>query len=179
MNRKAVFLDRDGVINEVIFRVNDKPIAPWSFKEFKLCDGITEPLRELKNSGYLLFVVSNQPDISKGLVTSEVVERMNDIIVSQFPIEKVVFCSHEDIHNCSCRKPKPGMIIELAYEYEIDLNLSFMIGDNWKDINAGEAAGCSTVLIQKAYNKNVKADFYIQSLAEATDIINSMGVKSK
>ena len=176
MKKKAVFLDRDGVINEVIFRDNVKPIAPWSIEEFKLCDGITEPLRELKNSGYLLFVVSNQPDISKGLIDIQVVQQMNDIIASQFPIKKVVFCPHEDRHNCSCRKPKPGMLIKLAEEFGVDLKRSYMIGDNWKDIVAGEAAGCKTILIKRAYNKTVNADYSVQSLQKITNIIHYTGV---
>lgn len=172
MKKKAIFLDRDGVINDVIFRGSNKPIAPWSLEEFKLYVGIEEPLRQLSDSGYLLFVVSNQPDISKGLVDIQIVQQMNDIIVSQFPIEKVVFCPHEDRHKCACRKPKSGMLIELAAEYGVDLNASYLIGDNWKDIAAGEAAGCKTILIKRAYNKTVNADNYVQSLDEVTKIIN-------
>jgi len=171
MRNKAVFLDRDGVINKVVFRGSDKPIAPWSLEEFKLYEGIGEPLEQLSDLGYLLFVVSNQPDISKGVVDKQIVQRMNDIIASQFPIKKVVFCPHEDRHNCSCRKPKPGMLIKLAEEFGVDLKRSYMIGDNWKDIVAGEAAGCKTILIKRAYNKTVNADYSVQSLQKITNII--------
>ena len=172
MKKKAVFVDRDGVINEVVFRGSDKPIAPWSLEEFRLYKGIAEPLRQLSDSGYLLFGVSNQPDISKGLVDIQIVQQMNDIIVSKFPIKKVVFCPHEDRHNCTCRKPKPGILINLANEYGIDLKTSYMIGDNWKDIASGKAAGCKTILIKRVYNKTVNADYYVQSLDSVTKIIH-------
>jgi len=172
MKKKAVFLDRDGVINEVIFRGSDKPIAPWSLEEFKLYDKIGVPLKEFSDLGYLLFVVSNQPDISKGLVDKQIVERMNDIIISQFTIKKVVYCPHETRHNCKCRKPKPGMLIQLADEFGVDLNESYMIGDNWKDIAAGEAAGCKTILLKREYNKTVSADYRVQSLQKTINIIH-------
>jgi len=173
MKNKAVFFDRDGVINEVIFRDSDKPIAPWSLEEFKLYDDIGDPLGQLRDSGYLLFVVSNQPDISKGLVAEEIVQKMNNVILSQLPIEKVVFCQHEDRHNCKCRKPKPGMLLDLANEYSVDLGSSYMIGDNWKDIDAGKAAGCTTILLEKDYNGSVEADYRSINLDEAVKIIKS------
>jgi len=103
---------------------------------------------------------------------------MNELILKKFPIQKVVFCPHEDSHNCFCRKPEPGMILELADEHNIELSTSYMIGDNWKDIVSGAASGCSTVLIKKPYNKNVNADFHVDSLREAVNLIISSGESS-
>jgi len=168
---KAVFLDRDGVLNKVVFRGSSKPIAPWSIEEFKPYEGIQDPLMQFKALGYLLFVVSNQPDISKGLVDRQTVEKMNDIITSSFPIKSVVYCPHEDKHKCACRKPKPGMIIKLADEYDIDLEKSYMVGDNWKDILAGKEAGCETILVKRKYNRTVSADYRVQSLQDIIGII--------
>ena len=171
MKNKAVFLDRDGVINEVIFRGTDKPIAPWSIEEFRFIKGIKKPLEKLADLGFLLFIISNQPDISKGLIDIQTVETMNNTILSKLPITKIIYCPHEDRHNCSCRKPKPGMLITLSKEYNVNLMKSFLIGDNWKDIEAGKSVGCKSILLNKIYNKAVKADFYINSLTEALKII--------
>lgn len=171
MRNKAVFLDRDGVINEVIFRGSDKPIAPWSLEEFKVIKGLNKPLTKIVELGYFLFVISNQPDISKGLVDIPTVESMNSIILDKLPITKIIYCPHEDYHNCSCRKPKPGMLITLSEEYNINLLSSFLIGDNWKDIEAGKTAGCKTILLERKYNKSVKAHFAIKSLIDVLKII--------
>jgi len=171
---KGIFLDRDGVINEVIFRGGKKPIAPWNMKEFKLRPGLKEPLAELSKMGYLLFVVSNQPDISKGHVEASVVERMNKIIKESFPIEEVVICPHVDNDACNCRKPKPGMLMELSKRWKINLSESFMVGDSWKDVEAGKSSGCKTILLDKKYNKGVDADYRVKDLISAVKMIKSI-----
>jgi len=168
----AIFLDRDGVINQPILRNGlNKPIAPWSMDEFKLCEGIKNPLKQLANNKYRLFVVTNQPDISKEIIDASLVEKMNEIIRDTLPVDEIAYCPHEDYHECNCRKPKPGMILELSDKWNIDLEKSFMIGDGWKDIQAGESAGCKTILLDKDYNKGVNADFHVRSLIEAVKII--------
>lgn len=169
---RAVFLDRDGVINEVLFRGGEKPIAPWRLEEFKLIPGIKKPLEELSNMGYSLFVVSNQPDIAKGYVDLSVVEKMNEIILETLPIQDIMICPHDDSQNCNCRKPKPGMLLDLAKKWKIDLKKSFLIGDNWRDIGAGKAVGCKTVIIDKPHNKAIKADYRIKNLESAVKIIS-------
>ena len=171
---RAVFLDRDGVINEVVFRGGEKPIAPWGLDEFKLIPGTKEPLEELSRTGYYLFVVSNQPDIAKRYVDASIVEQMNGIILETFPIHDIMICPHDDRHNCNCRKPKPGMLLDLSKKWGVDLRKSFLIGDNWKDIEAGRAAGCKTILLDKSYNKSVGADYRVGNLDFAVKLIKSI-----
>lgn len=173
MNR-AIYLDRDGVLNEVIFRDgNDiKPIAPWKIEEFKLMEGIKKPLKMLKQLGFYIFVVTNQPDIAKGIVNYHTVKKMNDIILDKLPIDEIMTCPHEDSDNCDCRKPKPGMIISLAKKWKSDLTHSFLVGDNWKDIESGKAAGCTTILLDKFYNKSVQADYRVKNLLNIVEIAN-------
>ena len=168
-----MFLDRDGVINEVVFRGGEKPIAPWKLEEFKFIQGIKDPLEELSRMGYHLFVVSNQPDIARRYVDASTIEKMNEIILETFPIQDVMICPHDDRHNCNCRKPKPGMLIELSHKWDVDLKNSFLIGDNWKDMDAGKAAGCKTILIDKPYNKHVIPDFRVKNLEQAVNVIKS------
>jgi len=168
----AIFLDRDGVINQPIFRNGlNKPIAPWSMEEFKLYEGIEKPLQELADNKYYLFVVTNQPDIAKGIIDSSLVEKMNEIIMLTLPVVEIAYCPHGDHHGCNCRKPKPGMILELAEKWNVKLKESFLIGDGWKDIKAGKSAGCKTILLDRNYNKGVSTDYHVKSLAEAVKIV--------
>jgi len=174
MNRKsgprAVFLDRDGVINEVVFR-DGRPASPRTLGEFRLCDGIAECLTRLSVAGLRLFVISNQPDLARGLLPPSVLEEITTRILASLPVEGVLVCPHDDTDNCVCRKPKPGMLLQLASGQGINLACSFLIGDSWKDIEAGWSAGCRSILLRRAYNPGVGADYCVESVWEAADII--------
>jgi len=174
--QKAVFLDRDGVINKVIFRNGNssKPIAPWNLKEFSLLPGIKFSLINLKKIGFKLFVVTNQPDVAKGIIDFSFITKVNTIISRELPIDEIRVCPHVDSDGCHCRKPKPGMILSLAKKWDIDCKNSFLIGDNWKDIEAGKKAGSTTFLLEKHYNNDVEADYKSISLSEAVKIINKL-----
>lgn len=169
-NSRSVFLDRDGVINEVVFR-DRKPVSPRTIEEFRFCEGVAEALQRLSVAGLRLLVVSNQPDIARGLLASSVLQSMNDRIVASLPVEHVLVCPHDDADNCACRKPKPGLLYELAASGGIDLSRSFLIGDSWKDIQAGQRAGCRTILLRRPYNKDVDAQFVTDTLSQAVDLI--------
>ena len=173
--RKAVFLDRDGVLNQVVFHPGiNKPSAPWKIIEFKFIDGVKKPLDELKEMGFLLFIFSNQPDISRGNIEKGTIEQINTIIYEQFPIKEIIVCPHDDKDNCSCRKPKPGMIVDLSKKYDINLKKSFVIGDGEKDMIAGKNAGCFCILIDTPYNKHVKEKYRVKDLSSAVKIIEKM-----
>lgn len=173
INNAAVFLDRDGVINEVVFHDGKKPSSPWKFEEFKLVRGIKKPLEKLSLKGYYLFIVSNQPDISRGHIEDGTTEMINETIYKRLQIDDIFVCPHDDHDQCICRKPKPGMLIELSHKWDVDLKNSFLIGDNWKDMGAGKAAGCVTILIDKLYNKEVISDFRVKNIEHAVNVINS------
>jgi len=177
MNKRAIFLDRDGVINEVVFHRTKKPSSPWNFEEFKLINGIKKPLEELSQMGYYLFIISNQPDIARGHIKKDTTERINKIIYETFPIKEIFVCPHDDHHDCNCRKPKPGMIFILSKKWKIDLKKSFLIGDNWKDMEAGKSAGCITIILDQPYNQLVEADFRVKNLERAVDMIKSIKYK--
>ena len=172
MNR-AVFFDRDGIINKVIYRKN-KPCSPRKISEFKLMPEIEKILNELRKYEFKIIVFTNQPDISRGLMKIEDLEKMHGIIKEVLYPDRILYCPHDDKDNCDCRKPKPGMIIKAAKELNINLNKSFVVGDTWKDIEAGKAAGCKTFLVNTLYNKEVKSDYRIKSLKEAIEIIKEL-----
>ncbi len=166
----AVFFDRDGVINKVILR-DGKPCSPRKLEEFVFNEGIRETVSKLKDNGYKIIVISNQPELARGYISQETLELMSQKITEEIPIDDVFICPHDDHHQCSCRKPKPGMLLEAAQEWKIDLNASFFIGDTWKDMEAGKAAGCKTILLDAIYNQEVHSDFRVRSLFEVVSII--------
>lgn len=167
---KAVFLDRDGVLNEVVLR-GKEVASPRSYDEFRLFDGLTPSLQELKDLGFRLFVVTNQPDISRGRMPQSELDKMTHRILTMHPVERVLVCPHDSSDGCNCRKPKPGMLIQIANEENVDLKASFIIGDSVKDIGAGRGAGCKTILLRRDYNQDVEADFVVESVAQAVNLI--------
>lgn len=170
--KPAVFLDRDGVINANLER-NGRPVAPRSLAEFRLLPGVEESVRRLKRRGYLVIVVTNQPDVADGLTPRATVDAMHDIIRAKLAVDDIRTCVHNDAAGCDCRKPKPGMILKAAAEHEIDLASSYVVGDRWRDVAAGRAAGCSTVFIDYGYKQDGPnhPDVVVRSLAEATERI--------
>lgn len=169
---KAIFLDRDGVINQVNF-VDGKPYPPKDMSELILLPRVNEALQLLKDAGYLLIVITNQPDVVRGKAKIETVEAINQFLKDSLPIDDIFTCYHDDIEDCNCRKPKPGNILKAANQYNINIPSSFMIGDRWRDIEAGESAGCKTFFINYRYQeKQPKSyDYKVKTLYEAAKII--------
>ncbi len=158
--RRAIFLDRDGVISKIILK-NGQPFGPRKFEHFELLEGRKEVLEEFKSRGFLIIVITNQPDIARGLLEKSTLERMHKLIKDNLPIDDVFVCWHDDRDACSCRKPKPGMLLKAAKKWDINLRESFFIGDQWKDAEAGRNAGCKTILLDYPYNKGVESDFRV------------------
>jgi D-glycero-D-manno-heptose 1,7-bisphosphate phosphatase len=148
--RSAVFLDRDGVIVEAVIR-NGKPYPPPSLQQMRIVTSARAALFDLKTAGFLVIVVTNQPDVARGIQSRMEIERMHAALRQQLPIDDIFACYHDDRDACSCRKPNPGLLVEACGRYGIDLRCSFLIGDRWRDIDAGRAAGCSTVWIDQGY----------------------------
>jgi D-glycero-D-manno-heptose 1,7-bisphosphate phosphatase len=173
--RKAIFLDRDGVINAAVVR-NGKPHPPASLAEVVIPQEVHPALAQLKAQGYLLIVVTNQPDVARGVTKREAVEEINQFLLKQLPLETVRVCYHDDRDACHCRKPSPGLLLEAAEQYGIDLGRSVMIGDRWKDVEAGKRAGCKTVFLDYGYLETnlSKADFTTTSLLQAARWINNI-----
>ena len=170
--RRAVFLDRDGVINRAIVR-DGMPYPPANLDELEILPGVPEALQKLQDSNYLLIVVTNQPDVARGTAKKEDVERMNAQLRSMLSLDDFKTCYHDSGDCCLCRKPLPGSLIEASKEHHIDLSKSFMVGDRWRDIEAGQAAGCKTFFINYRYNEKQPEtpDFIVSSLLEAQQII--------
>lgn len=174
MVKPAVFVDRDGVINANVER-DGRPVAPTSLENFRLLPGVEDAVRRLKQAGYLVIVFTNQPDVATGRTPRTTVDDMHTVVRDRLLVDDIKVCFHTDADGCDCRKPKPGMIFEAAREHAIDLTKSYAVGDRWRDVAAGRAAGCLTILIgygYEQYGPNVP-DYVAGSLAEAADLILS------
>ena len=167
-----MFLDRDGVINRAIVR-DGKPYAPATLEEFELLPGVEPAIESLRNAGFLIIVATNQPDVGAGTQRREIVEAMHDKLRAAKLCDDIRVCYHTDADDCGCRKPKPGMLKEAASQWRIDLVRSFMVGDRWRDVAAGKAAGCCTFFIDHGYLERLTdvPDAVIGSLEEATRLI--------
>jgi D-glycero-D-manno-heptose 1,7-bisphosphate phosphatase len=172
--RRAVFLDRDGVVNAVITR-DGKPHPPARLEDFVLMPGVVEGCHALKRAGYLLVVATNQPDVGRGTQTQEVVEAMHQRLRNLLPVDGIEVCYHPGQGNsvCDCRKPRPGMLLRAALTHGIALEHSWMIGDRWVDVECGRAAGCHTIFVDYGYAEERPSlqDYTVKSFVSAVSVI--------
>jgi len=150
--RKAVFLDRDGVLLRAVVRYG-KPYSAADCEAMELLPGVVEACSALRAAGFLLVVVTNQPDVARGRLDLAVLSAMHEALVTRIPLDAVLFCPHDDADRCTCRKPAPGLLHEAARRFGIVLGGSVMVGDRWRDIEAGRRAGCRTVLVDGDYDE--------------------------
>lgn len=172
--RRAVFLDRDGVLNPVVMR-SGSPASPRGLDEFSLAPGAGAQVARLREAGYLVIVVTNQPDVARGLLPEKDLEAMHQVLADEARPDEIRFCPHDDHHQCACRKPKPGMLTQAAADHGIDLAASWLVGDGYKDMEAARAAGVRAVLIDADYNARVEAPQRVADLTEAVDLILEQG----
>ncbi len=172
VNTRAVFLDRDGVLNRALVRAG-RPYPPASLAELEILPGVSDSLARLRTAGFRLLVVTNQPDVARGTQAREAVEALNAALQADLPLDEFLVCYHDDVAQCACRKPAPGLLYDAAQKYALNLKLSFMVGDRWRDIEAGRRAGCRTAFIDYAYaeKRPMQSDIIGHSLAEITDWI--------
>ena len=170
--KRALFLDRDGVLNQSIL-VNGVPRPPSSIEEVKILSGVIEGIQILKEHGFVPVVVTNQPDAARGLSTHLQLQEINDHIGITTHINYFYTCFHDDADNCYCRKPSPGLLMQAAKDLHLDIQNSFMVGDRWRDIAAGQTAGCKTFFIDYSYaEKQPRMPFTkVSSLLEAVKIM--------
>ena len=168
MSGRAVFLDRDGVLNRALVRAG-RPYPPRRPEEFELLPGVQAACAELRAAGYELIVVTNQPDIARGILSVDVLEQLNDALRGAVEVDEIVVCPHDDSDDCPCRKPRPGMLISTAERRHLDLTESFMVGDRWRDVEAGRRAGCGTVFIDRGYDERAvnASDCVVSGISEA------------
>ena len=165
---RAAFLDRDGVLNAAVLS-DGVPHPPRSADQLMILPGVPEACRRLREAGLLLVVVTNQPDVARGTQSLQRVGEINEALRQDLDLDAVYVCPHDDADHCPCRKPAPGLLTTASAELGIDLRRSAMIGDRWRDIEAGRRAGCTTVHVDRSYaeQRPVGADLTVRSLLDA------------
>ncbi len=173
---KAIFWDRDGVLNHIVAeRTEDgqKNVSPLKFEDFKLVDGVSSVLQKVKEKGYMNIIATKQPDIARSKMSWEELNKMHDFLKANVPtIDAIYVCPHDNKDNCNCRKPKPGLLLDAAKDYHLNLNECYMIGDSQSDIDAAHNAGVKAIVLRTNYNQDItNADFEIKNLEEIFKII--------
>jgi len=178
MKRRAVFLDRDGVLNRAVVR-DGRPYPPSSVSECEILPGVRDAMVALRRRGFILVVVTNQPDVRRGKTSKAEVEAIHEFLQRTLPIDEVRACYHDDADACDCRKPQPGALFAAARDLEIDLSASYMVGDRWRDTEAGRRAGAKTIFIDYGYDEKQPdaVDYRVCSLSEAAEIILERDMK--
>jgi D-glycero-D-manno-heptose 1,7-bisphosphate phosphatase len=170
--RRAVFLDRDGVLVRVAVR-DGKPYPPDSLAALEILPDVPAALAALREAGFILIVVTNQPDVATGKQHREIVDSMHEVLRQKLPLDGIEVCFHVDADNCACRKPKPGMLLQAAERWSIDLARSYIVGDRWRDIDCGHAAGCVPIFIDRNYCEplRLRPTLVVSDLREASAAI--------
>jgi D-glycero-D-manno-heptose 1,7-bisphosphate phosphatase len=172
MRQRVVFLDRDGVLNKA-FPEDGTTRPPMNINELELLPGVREALARLRKAGFVLVVVTNQPDVARGKQSRAAVEEINAKMSAELPLLDVFACYHDNADKCNCRKPKPGLLLAGAGKWNLDVSTAFLIGDRWSDIVAAHAAGCRGVLIDTPFSQAEKCspDFRATDITAAVDWI--------
>lgn len=177
--KPAVFLDRDGVLNRAVV-VQRRPAAPLRLEDFEILPDVPDALARLKAAGYALVVVTNQPDVARGRLNLKVVEAMHARLSAELPLDEIRVCYHDEADQCPCRKPAPGLLLAPP---TYDVRQSAMVGDRWRDVEAGRRAGCrATIFVDYDYDEALphEPDVRVHSLSEAADwILNKWGQTEK
>ena len=171
--RPAVFLDRDGVLNELVLR-DGAWVSPRTLEDFAIIEEAPAAVGRLRNLGVRVFVVTNQPDLARGHLDESTAVAMTAKLARVVQVDDIRICPHDDADACDCRKPRAGMLLDLARSFDIDLSRSFMVGDSWRDIEAGRRAGCVTILVAGRAPTTDPADHTVASLHDAVTVVENI-----
>ncbi len=170
MSRPAVFFDRDGVLNPVVMR-GDVVASPRRLDEWRLEPQVPELNAALRAAGFMTFVITNQPDVARGLMHGDSLDAIHRSLAEAVHLDDIAACTHDNADHCACRKPKPGLVSGLALKHGVDLGASWVIGDQDRDVQTGRAAGVATILLRRPYNSGSGADHVVETLSEAVALV--------
>ena len=168
--KQAVFIERDGVLTAV--RVEkQQQVTPQRLEDFNLHGSATPLLNKLKEAGLVLIATTNQPGLSRGYLSRRELDRMHERLRKVFPLDEILVCPHDETDRCPCRKPKPGLLTEAAFKWQLNLDHSYVISDKWQDAEAARLCGCTSLLLESPWVGKVHRDFLLPDLAAVVDKI--------
>ena len=166
-----MFLDRDGVLAEAIVRADGKSYAPTKVEDFALVPGAGAQVQRLRDAGFLCIVFTNQPELANGELLRADLDTMHQQLAAAVPLDDIYVCPHDKSEGCPCHKPATAMLDDAAARWGVDLATSYVVGDRWRDVDAGRNAGCYSILIDRPYSAASQADARVATLAEAVDTV--------
>jgi D-glycero-D-manno-heptose 1,7-bisphosphate phosphatase len=168
--KQGIFIERDGILNRV--RVERQhQVSPLTLEEFHVNEALSPLLSKLKAEGLLVIATTNQPGLSRGYQSRRELERMHEKLGRALPLDDILVCPHDETDRCSCRKPQPGLLMEAAFKWHLELDRSFVVSDKWQDAEAARMAGCTSLLLQSPWVGNVHHDFVLPYLGAIVDKI--------
>ena len=171
--KRAVFIERDGILNEV--RTGPKQqITPIGLEDFKILTSVSEALKKLKAVGYVVIATTNQPGLSRGYQSRRELDRMHELLRGNLPLDDIMVCPHDEADHCPCRKPRSGLLVEAAFKWHLNLDHSFVVSDKWQDAEAARTAGCTSLLVQSPWVGNVHHDFVLNDIDAIAEKILSL-----
>jgi len=168
--KQAVFLERDGVLNRVGVE-RQHQVSPLTLEDFRIDQQVAPLLERLKAAGLILIATTNQPGLSRGYQSRRELERMHELLLQTLPLDDILVCAHDETDRCPCRKPRPGLLVEAGFKWQLNLDRSFVVSDKWQDAAAARAAGCVSLLLQSPWVGTVHHDFLLPNLAAVVDKI--------
>jgi D-glycero-D-manno-heptose 1,7-bisphosphate phosphatase len=164
----GVFIERDGVLNETHVEHSQQviPLAPGQLRINPAAAGL---VRRLKAAGFVVVATTNQPGLSRGYQSRRALDQMHARLLQELPLDDILLCPHDESDDCPCRKPKPGLLTEARYKWQLDLDRSFVISDKWPDAQAALAVGATSLLIQSPWLGNAHHDLVVKDFRAAVD----------
>ena len=174
----GVFIERDGVLNHA--RVERQhQVSPLTLDDFQVKAEAAPLLKRLKSAGFLLIATTNQPGISRGYQSRRELERMHDVLRATFSLDDILICPHDETDHCPCRKPKPGLLMEAAFKWRLNLDRSYVISDKWQDAEAARTAGCTSLMLPSPWLGPVHKDFVLPDLVAIVEKILTLRSSKK
>jgi len=168
--KQGVFIERDGILNQVRVERQHQH-GPLTLEELRVNKAAVPLLAKLQTAGLLLIATTNQPGLSRGYQNRRELDRMHDLLLKTFGLDDILVCPHDETDRCPCRKPNPGLLVEAAFKWHLDLDRSFVISDKWQDAEAARTAGCTSLLVDSPWLGKVHRDFVLPDLAAVVEKI--------
>ena len=161
--KQGIFFERDGILNQV--RVEHQhQVIPLTLEEFRVNETFAPLLNKLKAGGFLLIAATNQPGLSRGYQSRRELDRMHELLRRKLPLDDILVCPHDETDRCPCHKPKPGLLVEAAFKWHLDLDRSFVVSEKWQDAEAARTVGCISLLLNSPWIGKGHHDFVLPDL---------------
>jgi D-glycero-D-manno-heptose 1,7-bisphosphate phosphatase len=162
--KQGVFIERDGILNQVKVERQNQQVSPLTMEDFQLNKEAAPLLKKLKSAGLVLIATTNQPGLSRGYQSRRELDRMHILLNKTFALDDILVCPHDETDRCPCRKPKPGLLVEAGFKWHLHLDHCFVISDKWQDAEAARIAGCTSLLLKSPWVGTVHRDFLLPDL---------------